>query len=439
MSPPPPLRVLISGAGIAGPALALNLSRLPSPLKCTITIVERHPDLRASGQQIDLRGQGVVAMRKLGIEPQVRAVVVDEPGVRILNRKGKTQAYFGSNKTGKGAQSFSAEWEIMRGDLCRVLYDATVDLPGVRYVFGTTVETFEHVKGGKAVKVKLSDGSEEEYDLLVGCDGVGSRVRRRMFTDGRKDGLFPAGIACAFYSIPPAEGDTPDATWCHLSGRRGFMTRRDREDCLRVYLMCAGDDEQMAKLLKHSTVAEQKEAWAEVFKHDLLDAWGIRRFIEGLHSPQADDFYAVEFAQVKLDNWSEGRVVVLGDAGFCPAPLTGQGTSLAFAGAYVLAGEIARACGKDVQEDVNPWDNVPVALAAYETELKPFVKTVQDVPVKRIVSFMCPESAWVVSLIHWAAWLIAVLRLNQLAAKFGSDDKGSWRLPDYPELSAPKS
>jgi 2-polyprenyl-6-methoxyphenol hydroxylase-like FAD-dependent oxidoreductase len=216
------------------------------------------------------------------------------------------------------------------------------------------------------------------------------------------------------------------------------MTRRDREDCLRVYLTYAGDNEQLARVLKHGSVAEQKEAWAELF-NDLLGAHGVRRYIEGLQSPQADDFYAVEFAQVKLDNWSEGRVVLLGDAGFCPAPITGRGTSLALVGAYVLAGEIARACGKDVQEGLNPWDNLPVALAGYERELMPFVKTVQDVPIKRIVNLMCPKSAWVVTLFHWVAWLVATLRIDQLAAKFGSDDSGPWKMPDYPELSAPKS
>ncbi|KAL2193165.1 monooxygenase [Corynascus similis CBS 632.67] len=451
---PPPLRVLISGAGIAGPALALALSRLRAPLRCSITIVERHPSLRASGQQIDLRGQGVVAMRKLGIERAVRAAVVNEPGVAILDwRRGDQQAYFGSNKSGHGAQTFSAEWEIMRGDLCRVLYEATTatkDDNGVdpetgavvRYRFGTTVEAFEHIRGGSAVRVSLSDGTEDEYDLLVGADGLGSGVRRRMFTDGRHDTLLPIGISIAFYTVPPREGDAPGATFCHYPGRRWIMTRRDRPDCLRVYLGYAGgaagvDDERLSRALKHGTVAEQKAAWASVFEHDMLDAWGVRRFLEGLESPQADDFYTQELAQVRADSWSEGRVVVLGDAAFCPSPITGQGTSVALAGAYVLAGEIARACGgKDgaLHGDANPWDNIPIALAAYETTLRPFVQYIQDIPIRSMVSAMCPKSAWVIRTYHWVMWFISVLRIDRLAAKFGSDDMGPWKLPDYPEL-----
>jgi 2-polyprenyl-6-methoxyphenol hydroxylase-like FAD-dependent oxidoreductase len=390
-------------------------------------------------------------MRALGIEAAVRARRVDEPGIRIVDRRGREQAYLGSNKSGQGRQTFSAEWEIMRGDLCEVLYEATKELEGVRYLFGTTVEKFERVvpgrQGGGAggagdapgevVKVRLSDGSEGEFDLMVGCDGVGSRVRRNMFTDGRPDLLVPVGMWSALYTIPPAAGDTADGIVCHRSGRRYFFTRRDREDCLRVYMGYAGEDAEFARVMKHGSVAEQKAAWANVFKRDQRpDDWAIQRFLEGLDSPQADDFYTQEFAQVKLDNWSEGRVAVLGDAAFCPTPLTGAGTSLALVGAHVLAGEIAKACGSSAQEEgANPWDNIPTALAAYEATLRPFVKTFHDQNLKRKVKIMAPESAWVITLFQWMAWTFTTLRLDRLVSKFGSDDEGPWRLPEYPELS----
>ncbi|KAH6637241.1 hypothetical protein F5144DRAFT_620280 [Chaetomium tenue] len=398
-----PLRVLISGAGIAGPALALHLSRLPAPLKCIITIVERHPDLR---------GQGIAAMRALGLEEQVRAIVVNEPGLRIVDRRrGALRAYFASNKSGKGAQGFSAEWELMRGDLYGVLYEATKGLEGVRYVFGTTVERLEHVREGTAARVWLSDGTEGEYDLVVGCDGVGSR-----------------------------EGDTPDAEWCHLGGRRFFLTRRDRPDCLRVFLGYAGADEEFVKAAKHGTIPEQKQAWVNAFKHDLLDSFKVSRLLKGLDSPEADDFYSHQFAQIKLDNWSEGRIAVLGDSASCPAPLTGQGTSLALCGAYVLAGEIARACSKAAEkEDANPWDSIPAALKAYEATLRPLVHSIQGDSVKGTVNLMCPDSGWFIDPPQLACSLYTKLRLDWLVARFQSDNTGKWKLPEYPELAKPKA
>ncbi|KXX77502.1 Kynurenine 3-monooxygenase [Madurella mycetomatis] len=439
MSMPPPLRVLISGAGIAGPALAHWLTRLPAPSRCEITIVERHPRLRNSGQQIDLRGQGIDAMRRMGIEPAVRAHLVDEPGMQIINARGEPRAYFESNKTGKGAQGFSAEWEIMRGDLCDVLYQATEGLPGVKYVFGCSVESFTQEGSGGKVHVKLSDGREDEYDLLVGADGIGSRIRRQMFTDGRPDPLKPVGMSIAFYTIPPQEGDRDFATMCHLPGRRMITTRRDRPDCLRVYLMVAGEHSELKSALKHGTVAEQKEAWVKLFKHDMDSSWQMPRFLDGLlNSELADDFYTQELAQVRLDNWSNGNVVLLGDAAFCPSPITAMGTSVALVGAYVLAGEIARAFVKGAQDgQASPAERIPEALAAYEKTLRPFILDVQNVPITWITKILIPETSWGIASLQWVAWLAITLRVDKILTWLSpSDDRGSWKLPDYSELRA---
>lgn len=445
--PPRPLRVLISGAGIAGPALAYWLTRLPAPLPgCDITIVERHPRLRSSGQQIDLRGQGIAAMRRMGIEPAVRARLVSEPGTRLVDARGRSRAYFASNKTGKGAQGFTAEWEIMRGDLCEVLHELTEPLPGVRYVFGCSVESFTQEErpqggsGGGRVHVKLSDGSEGDYDLLVGADGIGSRIRRQMFTDGRQpDPLKRLGVFIGFFTIPPQEGDDAAAAACNLPGGRMVMTRRDRPDCLRVYFTFVGEDAELSRALKHGTVAEQKQAWANLFRPDMDTTWQMPRFLDGLlNSELADDFYTQELAQVRLDSWSEGNVVLLGDAAFCPSPLTAMGTSVALVGAYVLAGEIARACVKGAQEGhASPAERISEALAAYEKELRPFIMDVQNVPVAWIAKTFIPRTSLGIAVFYWAAWLITALRIDKLLMMLApSDDRGSWKLPDYPELGA---
>ncbi|KAK3306141.1 uncharacterized protein B0T15DRAFT_534479 [Chaetomium strumarium] len=377
-------------------------------------------------------------MRATGLEAAVRARTVDEPGLAIVHRRGgKVQAYFAANKSGKGAQGFSAEWEIMRGDLCEILYEATVGLEGVKYVFGTSVEEFRSVKDGKAVHVRLSDGTEAEYDLLVGCDGLGSKIRRRMFSDGRPDRLRPIGMLSAFYTVPPREGDPAYATIMNLPGRRHVLTRRDRPDCLRVYLGAHAESEhgpELSRVLKSKgTVAEKKEAWKKVFRADMHNTHQLQRFLDALDSPEADDFYTVEYAQVMIDSWSEGRVVLVGDAGYCPSPITGFGTSLAMIGAYVLAGEIARACG-GAQGETDPWDNIPAALAAYETKLRPLVDHVQDIDIDRRTGLFLPDSAWAIALISWIAWLISTLRIDRLVTRFGSDDNGPWKLPEYPEL-----
>lgn len=137
-------------------------------------MVERFPELRATGAQIDLRGQGIEVVKRMGLLDAVRSKLVDEDGVALVDSQGKIKATLMANKSRKGAQSLTSEYEIMRGDFVRILYDATKD--DVKYIFGKTVEGFEQDE--KQVIVHFSDGSSDAFDLLVGADGQGSRIRR---------------------------------------------------------------------------------------------------------------------------------------------------------------------------------------------------------------------------------------------------------------------
>ncbi|KAK4107756.1 FAD/NAD(P)-binding domain-containing protein [Canariomyces notabilis] len=435
---PAPLKVLISGAGMAGPALAYWLTRLPSPLRCDIKVIERHPQLRDSGQQIDLRGQGIVAMRRMGIEPAVRAKGVDEQGAKVIDMRGKLQACLEANKTGQGAQGFTSEWEIMRGDLCDILYDLTRDAPNVKYVFGVSVESFTQLAGGR-VRVTLSDGSEDEYDLLVGADGIGSRIRKQMFA-GKPNQIRSMGIALALFTIPPHESDENFAVVCHLPGKKMILTRRDSPDCLRVTFVYGGHNDELSRALKHGTVQEQKEVYARLFGEHAAAASQAQlpRFLDGMNSQLADDWYTQDVAQLRLDTWSSGNVTLLGDAGYCPTVLTGMGTTLALAGAYVLAGEVARACAKGVKEGrTNLAQHIPAALSGYEKTYKPFVLDVQNSAQPKLFrTFLLPETRWGIGFLQWVAWLIVTLRIDKLASRFGSDDVGAWKLPHYEELGA---
>lgn len=118
-----PLRVLICGGGCAGPALAFWLARSGH----RVTVVERFPALRATGAQVDLRGQGIEAVKRMGLLDAVRAKLVDEAGVAFVDRHGKVKGTILANTSGKGAQTLTSEYEIMRGDVVRILYDATKD------------------------------------------------------------------------------------------------------------------------------------------------------------------------------------------------------------------------------------------------------------------------------------------------------------------------
>jgi 2-polyprenyl-6-methoxyphenol hydroxylase-like FAD-dependent oxidoreductase len=174
-----PLKALIIGGGVAGPALAHWLSRIGA----NITLIERSPHIRASGQQVDLRAQGVPMMKKMGIEAAVRAATVHETGTQLIDLNGRTKAFFPAAQDGTGNQSFTSEYEIMRGDLVRILYGLTEQRPNVQHLFNTTIDSFtqdeESDPNGK-VHVSFQDGRTEDFDLIVGTDGSGSKTRRMM-------------------------------------------------------------------------------------------------------------------------------------------------------------------------------------------------------------------------------------------------------------------
>lgn len=419
MSPP---KLLVVGGGITGPAVGYWLSKLDYD----ITIVERAPDLRASGQQIDLRGEGLTVMRRMGLEPAVRAKIVDEQGLQLIDKKGEVKAFFPANKTGKGKQSASAEFEIMRGDLVRILYDVTRDK--CKYVFGTSVVGLD--QHGDGVHVRFSDGREDDFDLVVGADGQGSRTRRMAWGPDADDPFNSLRTYMAYYTVPKTETDPNTFRWLTLPGRRAVMTRVDNPKTLQVYLAHNNPDcREFEDAIRSGDVRQQKAVWAELLK-DV--GWEVPRLLDGLlNSPLADDFYFQKLGQVKMDKWSRGRVVLAGDAAHCPSPLTGKGTSLGLVGAYVLAGEISEHLG----DGADRGHAIDEALLSYDRTLRPCVVEGQKL-AWGVPEIVYPETEWGVWLLHIIVGLVSKLHIAKLFEWLSTDDgfAGDWKLPDYPKL-----
>ncbi|QPG93528.1 hypothetical protein C2857_000532 [Epichloe festucae Fl1] len=408
-----PLRVLIAGGGIAGPALAFWLHRLGH----SITIIERWDTLRIGGQQIDLRLQGVEAAERMGILDEIREHVVDEAGVDLVNEKGQSVIFFPRHEPGSKEQGFSSEFEIMRGDLCRILYGRTKE--DVNYRFGLSVNSFESV--GDVVNVTLSDGSVEEYDLLVGADGQGSRIRRAMNKDEEGgDGQFLRGFGAymCYFPIKRTAADEGHATCYVETERRIVMTRWHKPDLGQVYLMTmkTSHNEKVKEALGHD-VATQKEALAKVFS---TMRWEQRdRILDALNT--TEDFYAHEIIQVRDNKLTKGRVALLGDAGFCPSVFSGMGTSAALVGAYILAGEIGK-CKGDVE----------AGLAGYDATLRPFIGTVQVLNAS--MTRLIPESAVGLRMLNFFLWLAGKLNVFKLLQARAVEKKEDWVMPRYEEL-----
>ncbi|CAM0140318.1 hypothetical protein VKS41_002365 [Umbelopsis sp. WA50703] len=404
-----PLKVLICGGGCAGPALAFWLARSGHH----VTIVERFPALRASGAQIDLRAQGIDVLKRMGLLDKIRAKLVDEAGVSLVDAQNRTRATIMANKSGKGAQSLTSEYEIMRGDLVRILYDATKD--NVQYIFGIIVERFEQYED--QVVAHFSDGRTDTFDLLVGADGQGSRIRKAILPPDSPEPYKRLGIHMAYWFVPRNETDSNIRRTYNSPGRRMIMARSHNATETQAYFSMMDDSEEL-RSVPRAPVEQQKEFWAQKFQ----DAgWQTERFIQGMKT--TENFYCQEVVQVCINTWYQDRVVLLGDAAYCPSPFSGMGTTASFVGAYVLAGEINQSPG-----------NLPRAFANYQQTLRPFVDEIQNIKLS-LLRIGFPQTQLGISILHFVIGMLTYLRIPELIARYSKEEVGGWKLPDYPELT----
>jgi 2-polyprenyl-6-methoxyphenol hydroxylase-like FAD-dependent oxidoreductase len=404
-----PLKVLICGGGCAGPALAFWLARSGH----RVVVVERFPALRASGAQVDLRGQGIEAVKRMGLFNIVRSKLVDEAGVSFVDSRGNVKGTIMANKSGQGAQSLTSEYEVMRGDVVRILYNATKDY--VEYVFGKNVERFEQDED--QVTAHFSDGTSDTFDLLVGADGQGSRIRKAILPSGSPDPYWRMGMHMAYWFIPRIETDNNVRRTYHAPGGRMIFRRSHNWAETQVYFTLR-DDSKESSAIHRKPVEQQKHFWTDKFRNA---GWQTDRFLEGMQS--AENFYSQEVVQIRTDTWHVGRVVLVGDAAHCASPFSGMGVSGGLIGAYVLAGEISRSA-----------ENLPQALANYDKTLRPFVNEIQDLK-PFLLRLGIPKTQWGIRIFHSLTALTCFFRIPELIARLAVQDRGgSWELPGYPKL-----
>lgn len=320
-----PLNILIVGCGIAGNTLASFLllnQQLSAAERPYITIVERAATIQAEGQNIDIRGAGLTIIRKLGLESQVRAAHTGEEGVEIVDEHNQIWAKFAADKTGK-TRTPTADLEILRGTLAEICYKKSKSISesvqkeggkGIEYMFGDYLDEID--QDGDQVRVRFAkSGETRSFDLLAGADGLQSRTRRMVWgAAGDKDRMKRLGMYAGFFSIPVADTESSWRKWFRTAGRRSIMLRPSSVAGKTTVILAVVNeqDERLPKAAEggHQNVQAQKTLLQEYFR----DAgWESARVLDGMMTTK--DFYYDTVSQIKMDRWSKGRVVLLGDAG----------------------------------------------------------------------------------------------------------------------------
>lgn len=319
-----PLSILIVGCGCAGPVLASFLLLAPDTRPEDlphITIVERAGAHRAAGQNIDIRGTGATLIRKLGVEQKIRAATTGEEGMQIVDDQNQVWVSAPADKTGR-VQTATSDIEILRGTLVDILTKRSEQISdgvkarggrGIDYVNGDYVEELD--QDGAKVHVRFAkSGERRSYDVVVGADGLQSRTRRQAFGDeGDAQRLKYLSTIAAFYSMPAAATDSLWRRWWHGENRRSITVRPSgQEGRSTVVLLLVHPDERATAVAKLGPkgAPQQKALLKKYFDHGEWECDRVMREMEA-----ADDFYYDLVAQVKMEKWHKGRVVLLGDAG----------------------------------------------------------------------------------------------------------------------------
>ncbi|HYJ54976.1 MAG TPA: FAD-dependent monooxygenase [Mycobacterium sp.] len=391
---------VISGAGIAGPALAHQLAARG----WQTTVIERFPERRDEGQNIDVRGAAREVVRRMGIEQDLRAANTGEIGMRFLDENGAPAASFPMSAPGE-IDGPTAELEILRGELSRILIEHTRD--NTDYRFDTQISNLtDH---GDHVTVTLNDDTALDADLVVIAEGLRSRTRRFVTSADVND----LGMYFGYVTIPRDDADGPWWNWQHVSGSRAVHTRPDNLGTTRAILTFISDVRGLEDLDPADQIAILKRTFADV-------GGAAPRILAQLDAGAPLYFSAV--GQVNTPAWSRGRIALLGDAAFCNATFGGGGTSLALIGAHVLAGELDRT------------DDLRAALAGYERSMQPFVDATPPVRMS-VLRRANPRTRAGIRVLHTGARIVASpagqAAMNVLGKRLVHVAADDVQLPDY--------
>jgi 2-polyprenyl-6-methoxyphenol hydroxylase-like FAD-dependent oxidoreductase len=377
--------VLISGAGIGGPALAFWLRRRGfAP-----TVVEVAPAPRPGGHAVDLRGAGREVVERMGLLDAVRAERVDERGFAYVNGRGRWTARMPADLF--NGEGMVAEIEIMRGNLSRILYDATRD--GTEYLFDDRITGL--TDDGDCIKVTFASGGVRCFDIVVGADGLHSGVRQLAFGP-EHEFVRHLGGYMAYFTVPdPGNLDH----WFLMHGVPGGLVAGIRPEN-------GGTAKAMLSFTSPQLEYDRRDMPAQqaILRERFAGAgWLVPQILAAM--PQAEDFYFDSLSQVHMGQWHRNRTVLLGDAGYCGSPLAGLGTAMALVAAYVLAGELS----------ATPDDH-ETAFARYESEMRDYVKQCQTLPGGGVKGF-APNSALMIRLRDLSMGMMTRWPMRELIAK----------------------
>lgn len=341
-------KVLVSGASFAGLTTAYWMNKMGYK----VTVVEIGSNLKMGGTPVDIKDETVEIVKRMGLFEQIKAQRIGPEKWEFKNADDVSEKIVLLDKP------LDNEFEIERDNLLIMLFDLIKD--DVNFIFKNSITSLDEKEYG--IEAGFKDGTQNLFELVFGCDGIHSAVRRIWFGEEAEYAHFLGQYFCiaianrllveeGTYQMY-AEPNKGLALYAYNHKTDIIFTFRPEKEIFYDYR----NQEQMKQI-----VLEQIQGmnWrASEMRDELLNS---------------KSFYFDKFCQIKMPSWTKGRVALVGDAGYCASPAAGMGGSLAIIGATALADAFEKHNG-----------NFELAFEEYNQNLRPFIEEVQTGAVEML-------------------------------------------------------
>ncbi len=362
------MKVLIVGAGVAG----LTLAHWLDQTEHEVEVIEKSSNMRTEGYMIDFTGTGWAVAERMGIIPAIRQRAYPTEAVIYKDANDKVTAQVHVSKLFERTNVQDKYAALNRRDLVEVLYQHVKDRVSIR--FNTTIESIAQDRDG--AQVTFSDGTEGDYDLVVGCDGIHSKTRQLVFGNEAQFTHY-LGYQFAIFEIDPLAMDLGNSYHMHVEPNMQLGIYPTHADKWLIFSAFAHAD---------STIPQSKDR-VQILKQCIGHlGWHVPQIL----SQVQDDTYIFwdTITQIQMPQWFNNRVGLIGDSAYCPTLISGQGASMAMAGAYFFSQALERS--SHYQEAFQIMDN----------RLRPHINKIQQ-SARNFAPTFIPKSQLRIMLINW--------------------------------------
>lgn len=347
--------ILISGASFAGLSTAYWMNKLGY----NVTVVEIAKGLKKGGTPVNIRVNTVEIVTRMGLFDQIKSNSIRMESSEFKNSNDVTESMELREELAEN------EYEIERDVLLNIMFEAVKD--DVEFIFGDSIASLEDDSNG--VDVTFKDGQKRSYDLVFGCDGIHSIVRKLYFGEEAEFTHFLK----TYFSITIVNDLLIRENTTQMYNEPGMAVMLNAYNNKTDIVLCFASDKEIP--YDYRNEEQQRNIILEQFSGL---GWRTPELLEQVKN--SDTFYFDKLCQMKMPSWTKGRVALVGDAGYCASPAAGMGGSLAIDGAAALADAFHKFHG-----------NFELAFQEYNTSFRPFIEEVQAT-AEMSVDFLVPRT-----------------------------------------------